>query len=153
MQQALPILDTLSRQLIPMIDADTSAFNQYMLALKLPKNTPEEKKLRRAAMQAGLKTAVQVPLATMRLGDSAWDPLALVARHGNPTSASDVQVGARALETGIWGAWQNVLINLRSIDDEEFSAAIRLEADAIAARAASGCSEILAIIDQRLADR
>ena len=153
MQQALPVLDALSRQLIPMIDADTSAFNQYMLALKLPKNTPEEKTIRHAAMQAGLKTAVQVPLTTMRLGDSAWEMLTLVARHGNAASASDVQVGARALETGIWGAWQNVLINLREIGDEEFSAAIRLEADAIAARAASSCNEILAIIDQRLADR
>lgn len=153
MQQALPLLDALSQQLIPMIDADTSAFNQYMLALKLPKDTPDEKKFRRAAMQAGLKTAAQVPLATMRLGDSAWEPLALVARHGNPASASDVQVGARALETGIWGAWQNVLINLRSIGDEQFSAAIRLEADAIAAKAAISCSEILAIIDQRLAGR
>ncbi len=153
MQQALPILDTLSRQLIPMIDADTSAFNQYMLALKLPKDTPEEKKLRRAAMQAGLKTAVQVPLTTMRLGDSAWEALTLVARHGNPASASDVQVGARALETGIWGAWQNVLINLRGIDDPEYATTIRLEADTIAAKAASSCSLILAIIDQRLAGR
>ncbi len=47
MQQALPVLDGLSQQLIPMIDADTSAFNEYMLALKLPKNTPEEKSSRR----------------------------------------------------------------------------------------------------------
>ncbi len=153
MQQALPILDALCRQLIPMIDADTSAFNQYMLALKMPKDTPEEKKFRRAAMQAGLKTAVQVPLTTMRLGDSAWEALTLVAHHGNPASASDVQVGARALETGIWGAWQNVLINLRDIDDPEYATTIRLEADAIAARAASSCSLILTIIDQRLAGR
>ena len=153
MQQALPVLDAFSQQLIPMIDADTSAFNEYMLALKLPKNTAEEKSSRRLAMQAGLKTAVAVPLTTMRLGDSAWDALAIVARYGNPASASDIQVGARALETGIWGAWQNVLINLRSIDDQEYTEAIRLEADAIAARAAGRCGEVQAIIDQRVMDR
>ncbi len=150
MQQALPVLDALSRQLIPMIDADTSAFKEYMLALQLPKNTAEEKTIRRAAMQTGLKTAVEVPLTTMRLGDSAWEALTLVARHGNPASASDVQVGVRAMETGIWGAWQNVLINLRGIDDQGYSDAIRREADDIAARAASSCGEILAIINQRL---
>lgn len=151
MRQALPVLDALSRQLIPMIDADTSAFNEYMTALKLPKQTAEEKSLRRAAMQAGLKTAVNVPLTTMRLGDSAWETLAVVARYGNPASASDVQVGVRALETGIWGAWQNVLINLRGIDDPEFSQVIHREAGVIAARAATECSKILAIIDERLA--
>ena len=149
MQQALPVLDTLSQQLIPMIDADTSAFNEYMFALKLPKNTTEEKMGRKAAMQAGLKTAVTVPLTTMRLGDSAWEALSIVARYGNPASSSDVQVGARALETGIWGAWQNVLINLRSIDDQEYTEAIRLEADALAARAIGKCGDILTIIDQR----
>lgn len=151
MQEALPLLDGLSQQLIPMIDADTSAFNQYMQALKMPKSTDEEKDIRRAAMQAGLKTAVNIPLTTMKLGDSAWEPLQIVARFGNPASASDVQVGARALETGIWGAWQNVLINLRGIHDQEYCAAMRQEADAIAERAASHCKEILAIIDQRLA--
>jgi glutamate formiminotransferase/formiminotetrahydrofolate cyclodeaminase len=153
MRQALPVLDDFSQQLIPMIDADTSAFNEYMLALKLPKNTPEEKSIRRAAMQAGLKTAVTVPLTTMRLGDSAWDALAIVARYGNPASASDVQVGARALETGIWGAWQNVLINLRSIDDQEYTEAMRLEANSIATKAAGRCGDVLAIIDQRVMGR
>ena len=32
-----------------------------------------------------------------------------------------MQVGARALETGIWGAWQNVLINMPDIEDEAFN--------------------------------
>ncbi len=102
-------------------------------------------------MQAGLKTAVIAPLTTMRLGDAAWDALTIVARCGNPASASDVQVGARALETGIWGAWQNVLINLRGLDDQEYTEAIRLEANSIAARAAGKCRDVLAIIDQRIA--
>ena len=39
----------------------------------------------------------------MKLGDSAWDMMIEVARHGNINSKSDVQVGARALEVGIWG--------------------------------------------------
>jgi glutamate formiminotransferase/formiminotetrahydrofolate cyclodeaminase len=151
MRRALPVLDDLSQRLIPMIDADTQAFNHYMLALKLPKTTAEEKSLRRASMQEGLKSAVTVPLTTMRLGDSAWEAIGLVARYGNPASASDVQVGARALETGIWGAWQNVLINLRAIDDPAFSTAIRGEADALAAKAATECKRVLAIIEQRLA--
>jgi len=147
MEGIIPLLDELQQQLIPLIDRDTNAFNDYMTALKLPKESDEEKKLRRAAMEEGLKTAVVVPLTTMRIGDRAWTALATAARYGNPASASDIQVGARSLETGIWGAWQNVLINLRGISDQEFTTAMRNEADRIAARAAERCAEILAILE------
>lgn len=149
MEGIIPLLDELQQQLIPLIDRDTNAFNDYMAALKLPKESDEEKRTRRAAMEAGLKTAVLVPLTTMRVGDRAWEALAIAARYGNPASASDIQVGARSLETGIWGAWQNVLINLRGIGDREFTEAMRGEADLIAARAAERCAEILATLEER----
>lgn len=146
MMEALPVLHDLTEQLIPMIDADTSAFNEYMEGIRMPKNTEEERAARRAKMQAGLKTAVIVPLTTMRLGDKAWYALGLVARYGNPASRSDTQVGARALETGIWGAYQNVLINLEGIKDQEFKRQILAEADLLIARANSQCAEIQKIL-------
>lgn len=149
MEGIIPLLDELQQQLIPLIDRDTNAFNDYMAALKLPRESDEEKRVRRAAMEEGLKTAVIVPLTTMRLGDRAWTALTVAAKHGNPASASDIQVGARSLETGIWGAWQNVLINLRGITDREFTEAMRGEANLIAARAAERCAEILAILEER----
>jgi glutamate formiminotransferase/formiminotetrahydrofolate cyclodeaminase len=97
-------------------------------------------------MQSGLKTAIRVPLTTMRLGDGVWDPLCETARHGNPASKSDLQVGARALETGIWGAHQNVLINMVAIEDQAFKNEILKEADAIMARAKEKCAEVLSIL-------
>jgi glutamate formiminotransferase/formiminotetrahydrofolate cyclodeaminase len=59
-----------------------------------------------------------------------------MAAHGNPASRSDLEVGARALETGIWGAFRNVAINLPGIEDEGFRRATAEEAEALAARAA-----------------
>jgi glutamate formiminotransferase/formiminotetrahydrofolate cyclodeaminase len=100
-------------------------------------------------MQAGLKTAIRVPLKTMRLGDRAWDALCDLARYGNPASRSDVQVGVRALETGIWGAFQNVLINLEGIRDVGFKKDILTEAEAMMKRAETKCSEVLAILEDR----
>lgn len=38
----------------------------------------------------------------------------------NVTTKSDLQVAARTIETGVWGAYYNLMINLKSIDDEEF---------------------------------
>ena len=149
MRAIIPPLHHITRQLIPLIDADTEAFADFMEALRMPRETDAQKRLRREAMQAGLKTAIQVPLATMRLGDSAWEAMLAIARHGNPASKSDVQVGARALETGIWGAWQNVLINMTDIEDEAFKAEILEEARQIADRARASCAQVLTILDRR----
>jgi glutamate formiminotransferase/formiminotetrahydrofolate cyclodeaminase len=148
MMSAIPTLHNLTSQLIPMIDADTSAFNEYMEGLRMPKNTAEEQQARHEKMQAGLKTAIEVPLTTMRLGDRAWEHLLEVAKYGNPASKSDVQVGAKALETGIWGAYQNVLINMVDIEDDEYKKNILVEAEAILSRARNRCDEILAVLDQ-----
>ena len=146
MMQAIPVLHDLTARLIPMIDADTSAFNEYMEGLRMPKDTERQRQARSAKMQSGLKTAIKVPLTTMRLGDQAWDALLLVARYGNPASRSDTQVGAKALETGIWGAYQNVLINMEGIRDQSFRAEILGEAEAIMARAEENCRAVLEIL-------
>ncbi|MBN8524813.1 MAG: cyclodeaminase/cyclohydrolase family protein, partial [Planctomycetes bacterium] len=42
-----------------------NAFNDYMTAMKLPKDTDEQKKHRSQLMQEGLKKAINVPLGVM----------------------------------------------------------------------------------------
>jgi glutamate formiminotransferase/formiminotetrahydrofolate cyclodeaminase len=148
MQAVIPILHDLTQSLIPMIDKDTSAFNEYMEGLRMPKSTDEEKAARKTKMQAGLKTAIQVPLNTMCLGDKAWDALITTAEHSNPASKSDVQVGAKALETGIWGAFQNVLINMADIEDEDFKAETLAQAQTMEQRSRRKCAQVLAILDK-----
>ena len=122
-------LDELMRDMIPMIDRDTNAFNAYMDAMKLPKKTPEEIERREGAMQEGLKTAVQVPLQGMRTACKAWPFMTEMAKIGNIKSMSDLQVGAKCLETGIWGCYQNVLINLGDVKDEAFKTEVLAECE------------------------
>lgn len=108
------------KSLIPMIDADTDAFSDYMEAMKLPKNTNEEIEIRNLKMQEGIKKAIEVPFKVMVVADSCWEDMIELAKHGNLSSSSDLEVGAKCLETGIWGAYKNVKINLSMIDDENF---------------------------------
>lgn len=103
-RELIPPLHTLCGELIPLIDADTNAFGEHMEGLRMPKETSDQKTLRSAKMQAGLKTAILVPLKTMQLGDQAWDTMCEAAQVSNIGCRSDMQVGARSLETGIWGA-------------------------------------------------
>jgi glutamate formiminotransferase/formiminotetrahydrofolate cyclodeaminase len=149
MRSLIPPLHEAMTALLPLVDADTDAFNDYMAALGLPKDTPEQVEARRQAMQAGLQKAVEVPLRVMRAGDSCWDAMVEMARHGNIASRSDLEVGARALESGIWGASRNVEINLASIQDAAFRERTEGESRALADRARERAAEVLKVLESR----
>ena len=78
--------------MVDLIDADTNAFNDYMKALKLPKNTPEDEAKRNQAMQDGLKTAIQVPLQLAIKATTLFEPLLEMAAVGNANCRSDLEV-------------------------------------------------------------
>jgi glutamate formiminotransferase/formiminotetrahydrofolate cyclodeaminase len=149
MRRLIPPLHGAMEALVPLVDADTRAFAGYMAAMALPQDTPERAAARSAAMQATLKTAVEVPLTVLRTGDGCWDAMVEMARHGNAASRSDLEVGARALETGLWGAARNVAINLPEIADEGFRTSAAAEAQAITERARQRLGEVLAILATR----
>ncbi|KAF7243650.1 Formimidoyltransferase-cyclodeaminase [Varanus komodoensis] len=124
-------LDSVMRHLIPpfhqamnelavMVDTDALAFSTYMDAMKLPRNTPEEKERRTVAMQLQLKNAVGIPFSVAEKVDSLWPFLKGMAQHGNLACKSDIQVAAKALEAGVFGAYFNVVTNLKDITDEGF---------------------------------
>ena len=131
MRKLISPLHNKMKELIPLIDADTNAFNDYMTAMKLPKKSDIEKKLRNEKMQEGLKKAITIPLSVMRISDSCWEHMIEMAKYGNIASKSDLEVGAKSLETGIWGAFKNVEINLPLIEDDKFKKEIMKEANSI----------------------
>lgn len=144
MRRLIPPMHEAMNALIPLVDADTAAFDAYMAAMGLPKDTPEAAATRTAAVQAGLRQAIEVPLSVMRIADRCWEPMIELAQFGNPASRSDLDVGAKALEAGIWGCGQNVLINLADVKDDGFRAVARTEAEALAARAKARLEAVLA---------
>ena len=121
--------------LILAVDEDTNAFNGYMDALRLPKSTDVEKKARSAAMQAGLKEAVAVPLSTAELSLEAMKLADRVAQAGNPNSLTDALVGCAAAFTGVRGGLWNVMINLKDIKDGAFVDEMRTRCASILAEA------------------
>lgn len=149
MKKAIPTLVDTVQKLIPKIDEDTNSFNDYVAAMRLPQNTDEEKQIRNNAMQEGLKKAIHSPLSVMEISDLAWDSMEIAAKYGNINSKSDVEVGVRALELGIWGAWKNVLINMKDIQDAQWKEKTINKANEIQERANKRSKEILQILDSR----
>lgn len=126
----------LRARLLDVMDRDTEAFLRVSAAFGLPKETPEEKAARSAAIQSALKGCTETPMEMMRLCDEALTLTeALLTRGFNDSAASDLGAAALSLKAGIQGAWLNVLINIGSIKDADFAAACRAEGEALLAHA------------------
>ncbi|XP_006047110.3 formimidoyltransferase-cyclodeaminase isoform X1 [Bubalus bubalis] len=125
MRRLIPPFHAAVAELTAMVDADAQAFEAYLKATKLPKNTPEDKDRRAAALQEGLRQAVAVPLALAETVASLWPALRELALCVNLACRSDLQVAAKALETGVFGAYFNVLINLKDVTDDTFKDQVR----------------------------
>ncbi len=110
----------LKRSLVEGVDDDTDAFNAYFEALRMPRKTKEEKERRDAAMQDGLKLAIDVPLKTAKDSLEAIRACAVVVKKGNVNSVTDGGVGAEMAYAGLRGAILNVKINLPGIKDDAY---------------------------------
>ena len=141
---------SIKNDLIIAVDDDTNAFNDYMSARRLPNKTAEEKKIREAAMQDGLKQAVLVPFNTAKLSYQAIEIAQIVAIHGNPNSITDVGVGAQSAYTGVLGGIYNVLINLKDIKDERFNSGMKKTCEELKITALSKLKEVLEFVEIKL---
>ncbi len=112
-------------------EEDTTAFNGVMKAFKMPKETDEEKKVRKAAIEEATKEALEVPLT---VGKESLEVLKLqqaFADNGNPNAITDVGVGALLAYAGLEGALFNVLINLQGLSDEAYIKDIKNQCEAL----------------------
>lgn len=130
--------------LTALIDRDASAYDLVIAAFRKPKATEDEQTERKAAIQAAMRVATEVPLETIRACVGAIREGRATVAHGNPSAASDVKVGYRLLMAAAEGARDNVNINLDGLKDLDVQALIRNEATALMDEAATHVREVLA---------
>jgi len=107
-------------QLIDDIQRDTNSFNKYMQALGMPKETEDQKEIRRNAMQAGLKAAAIVPFEVANTAYEIMELAEIAVEKGNTNAVTDGLVAAMMARTAVLSALLNTKINLGSIKDEQF---------------------------------
>ncbi len=133
-----------------LLQDDTTAYNGVITAFRMPKDTDEEKAARKAAVQAGLVIAANVPLEICKVAVEVCRLSKTAAELGNPQAVTDAGIGAILGEAAVVGAALNVRINLGSIEDCDYTAAAAAEIDRIQAEAAALRAEVLAITLSRL---
>ena len=125
------------------VEKDTECFTSYMEALRMPKDTEEERAARRRAMQEGLKIAAMVPLQTAETAMKIFSLSERAVRSGNPNARSDGLVSAILARSAVLGAVLNVRINLDGIADEGVRTEMREKADRLVREALARETEIL----------
>lgn len=112
-------LADIRQELVLLIDKDTESFNEVMKAMKMPKETEEEKKARKNAIQDATLFSIDVPFKTAKLSLKALELLDFVVDNGNQNAITDIGVGTLMLYTGLEGAILNVKVNLMGIENKE----------------------------------
>lgn len=107
-------------ELLRLVDDDTTAFEQVMVAMRLPKESAEEKAVRKQAIQEATKSATLTPFRTLELVMEVFPLCREMIVNGLAASASDAAVGALCARAAAHGAFLNVKINTGSIEDTDF---------------------------------
>jgi formiminotetrahydrofolate cyclodeaminase len=117
--------------LLGLVREDASAYQGVMQALKLPKDTEEQKLQRTEALHKAARNATEIPLRTARVASDVLTFLEELTSSGNPNTVSDAATGAQLAYAAIKGAQYNVLANLPGLDDRQFANACRSEVSAL----------------------
>lgn len=150
MQRYLAQAESLRSRLVALIEADVRAFDSVMSAYALPKETPEQKTARSAAIQAGLQEATRTPMETLEACVAVLELAPEVVSRGNPNVISDAGAGVLAAHAGMMTAALNVKINLNAIKDQAFVAEYSAQMDALIARGDAAKAKAWAIVAERL---
>jgi formiminotetrahydrofolate cyclodeaminase len=119
----------LAAELLALSDRDAEAYAGYSAALKLPRDTHEQREARRSAIRAAARVASDAPWDCVRACLWLAEIAEAIAGRSNVNASSDVLVAALLAEAGARGAAENVRINLPSTGDEEYSEAMSRQLD------------------------
>ena len=110
---------TLKEELIAGSNADSKAFDSVMMAIRMPKDTEEDRKTRSAAIQAGYISATEIPLQNAQLCAQVIELADKLNEKSNKNAASDLECAYFLAHAGLKGAVSNLEINIGAIKDQE----------------------------------
>ncbi len=140
----------LKSEMLRLVDEDTLAFNQVLLALAMPKGSPAEKAARKQALDTANRGAIAVPFRVMQVAAQAFELLEAMARTGNPASVSDAGVGALCARAAVRGAWLNVRINLPGLADRSSAGEMLTEGERLIRLSEEMEHAVLAAVEEKL---
>ncbi len=110
-----------------LVDKDAEVFEPLSKAYSMPKETPEQAKLKEETLEACSKVACSVPLDIMRKSYEGIKIHQRMGQIGTLIAISDVGCGVVFLKAALISGYLNVIINLNTIKDQEYVATVTEE--------------------------
>jgi glutamate formiminotransferase/formiminotetrahydrofolate cyclodeaminase len=112
-------VNTIREDLLKLVDDDANAFSSIMSAYKLPNSNEKEKKYKSDEINKATIYAAEVPLNIMKKSFEGYKFIRILSKDGNQNSISDAGVACLCVHTAIHGAYLNVMINIKDLDNSK----------------------------------
>ncbi|EKV56705.1 Formiminotransferase-cyclodeaminase [Brachyspira hampsonii 30446] len=107
-------------RLMEIVDKDAESFNAFMEAMKLPKDTEEEKTKRKNAISEAAKKAIDVPFNALKSCYELMPFFETVIKYGNNNVITDIASAYILAFACAKGSVLNININIPLIEDNVF---------------------------------
>lgn len=141
--------ESLRAALTAAVQADSDAFEAVMAALKLPKDSETQARLREAEIQRATLQATRVPLQVAQMAARLIELATQIVEIGNLNAISDGASGAAMARAALTAAGYNVRINLKSLTDTTTAEALRAELRQAEARAETAEAHLRHLLETR----
>jgi len=129
MQAIRVMAEKLRQELTQAVDDDASAFEAVMGALRLPKDSDEERAAREAAVRTATLNATHVPQHVAQGAVKVMELAVKCARAGNLNAISDAMSGFAMARAALTAAEYNVRVNLQALEDRTIGKRILKDLD------------------------
>ena len=129
MKEIITKCNDCTNEFLNYIDEDSEAFDKVMNAFKMPKETDDDKKIRKMVIQSSMKGAALTPFKIAEKANDLLEYAETVVMKGNQNAITDGLVSAMLARTAVLSALYNTKINQQSIKDEKFNELLTLKID------------------------
>ncbi|AHM57020.1 methenyltetrahydrofolate cyclohydrolase FchA [Peptoclostridium acidaminophilum DSM 3953] len=142
--------EKIQAELLALVEKDAEVFEPLSKAYGLPTETDEQKKIKAETLEKESINACSVPMEIMR---KAYEGIKVHKRMGEIGSLlviSDVGCGVVFLKSALIAGKLNVVINLKTIKDEEFVSKAREEMERLVAEGCKIADETLEAVIEKI---
>ena len=153
MKEAREATDRFRNRYLKLMVDDAESFDGLMAAFSLPKETEEEKTLRKSRIDSAKERVLEIPYQLVKESFEMYEALKIATEYGNKNAISDAGVAAILIHSAVEGAALNVFINLAGSEVNEENISLKAQTDDYVEKSKSLKEDIVATVIDKIYGR